>query len=49
MDINGQDIHESAIVSGCIDFVLLPEDITKETVRIAHAESKETQSPYLHK
>ncbi|MFZ3207798.1 MAG: chemotaxis protein CheB [Geobacteraceae bacterium] len=28
---------ESAIASGCIDFVLSPEDIAKEIVRIAHA------------
>ena len=30
------DMPESAIESGCIDFVLSPEDITKEIVRIAH-------------
>jgi chemotaxis response regulator CheB len=28
---------ESAIESGCIDFVLSPEDIAKEIVRIANA------------
>jgi two-component system chemotaxis response regulator CheB len=28
---------ESAIASGCIDFVLSPEDIAREIVRIAHA------------
>jgi chemotaxis response regulator CheB len=27
----------SAMVSGCIDFVLSPEDIAKEIVRITHA------------
>jgi len=32
------DMPESAIASGCIDFVLSPEDIAKEIVRIAHAE-----------
>jgi hypothetical protein len=28
---------ESAIATGCIDFVLLPEDIAREIVCIAHA------------
>ena len=38
-DTAGQpDMPESAIASGCIDFVLSPEDIAKEIVRIAHAE-----------
>jgi chemotaxis response regulator CheB len=32
------DMPESAIASGCIDFVLSPEDIAREIVRIAHAE-----------
>jgi len=37
-DTAGQpDMPESAIASGCIDFVLSPEEITKEIVRIAHA------------
>jgi chemotaxis response regulator CheB len=31
------DMPESAIASGCVDFVLSPEDIAKEIVRIAHA------------
>ena len=31
------DMPESAIESGCIDFVLSPEDIAKKIVRIAHA------------
>ena len=30
-----QDMPESAIASGCIDFVLSPEDIAQEIVRIA--------------
>jgi len=34
------DMPQSAIASGCIDFVLSPEDIAKEIVRIAHAEQK---------
>src|ERR1700689_3795025 len=34
------DMPESAIASGCIDFVLSPEDIAKEIVRIAHARSE---------
>jgi len=36
------DMPESAIESGCIDFILSPEDIAKEIVRIAHAEPKAT-------
>jgi chemotaxis response regulator CheB len=40
-DTAGQpDMPESAIESGCIDFVLSPEDIAKEIVRIAHEEPK---------
>lgn len=35
------DMPESAIASGHIDFILSPEDIAKEIVRIAHAVSKE--------
>jgi chemotaxis response regulator CheB len=31
------DMPESAIASGCIDFVLSPEDIAQEIIRIAHA------------
>ena len=37
-DTAGQpDMPESAIASGCIDFVLSPEDIARQIVRIAHA------------
>jgi two-component system chemotaxis response regulator CheB len=37
------DMPESAIASGCIDFVLSPEDIAQEIIRIVHAvEHKET-------
>jgi chemotaxis response regulator CheB len=37
-DTAGQpDMPISAIESGCIDFILSPEDIAKEIVRIAHA------------
>jgi chemotaxis response regulator CheB len=32
------DMPESAIASGCIDFILSPENIAKEIVRIAHLE-----------
>ncbi len=32
------DMPESAMASGCIDFVLSPEDIAKEIIRIVHAE-----------
>jgi chemotaxis response regulator CheB len=31
------DMPESAIASGCIDFILAPEDIAKEIVRVAQA------------
>jgi two-component system, chemotaxis family, protein-glutamate methylesterase/glutaminase len=34
------DMPESAIASGCIDFILSPEDIAKEIARIAHKEKK---------
>jgi two-component system chemotaxis response regulator CheB len=30
------DMPESAIASGCIDFILSPENIAKEIIRIAH-------------
>jgi len=41
-DTAGQpDMPESAIASGCIDFILSPEDIAKEIVRIVHAVPKE--------
>lgn len=32
------DMPETAIASGCIDFVLSPEEIAKKIVQIAHAE-----------
>jgi chemotaxis response regulator CheB len=32
------DMPESAIASGCIDFILSPEEIAREIVRIANAE-----------
>ena len=35
------DMPESAIASGCIDFVLSPEDIASEIMRIANAENVE--------
>lgn len=34
------DMPESAINSGCIDFILSPEQIAHEIIRIAHVESK---------
>jgi chemotaxis response regulator CheB len=40
-DTAGQpDMPESAIASGCIDFILSPENIAKEIVRISHEESR---------
>jgi len=39
LDTAGQpDMPASAIASGCIDFILSPEDIAKEIISIAHAE-----------
>jgi chemotaxis response regulator CheB len=32
------DMPETAIASGCIDFILSPEDIAKEIIRISHME-----------
>jgi two-component system chemotaxis response regulator CheB len=41
LDTAGQpDMPESAIASGCIDFVLSPEEIANEIVRIARAVSR---------
>ena len=41
LDTAGQpDMPESAIASGCIDFVLSPENIAQEIVRIAHTVSR---------
>jgi chemotaxis response regulator CheB len=37
------DMPESAIASGCIDFILSPENIAKEIIRIAHGEAKAEQ------
>jgi chemotaxis response regulator CheB len=40
-DTAGQpDMPESAIASGCIDFILSPEKIALEIIRIAHEESR---------
>ncbi|MDA3943245.1 MAG: chemotaxis protein CheB [Bacteroidetes bacterium] len=36
------DMPDSAIASGCIDFVLSPEKIAREIIRIAHANEKES-------
>jgi chemotaxis response regulator CheB len=36
------DMPESAIASGCIDFILSPEEIAQEIVRIAHAVQERT-------
>lgn len=38
------DMPESAIESGCIDFVLSPEDIAREIVRISHDQELEIGS-----
>jgi chemotaxis response regulator CheB len=46
LDTAGQpDMPESAIATGCIDFVLSPEDIAREIVRIARAASRPEQDP----
>jgi two-component system, chemotaxis family, protein-glutamate methylesterase/glutaminase len=39
------DMPESAIASGFIDFVLSPEHIARELVRIAHAPPNSTAKP----
>jgi chemotaxis response regulator CheB len=39
-----QDMPESAIASECIDFILSPEDIAKEIIRIARAEPRAERS-----
>ncbi|MDD2735880.1 MAG: chemotaxis protein CheB [Desulfuromonadaceae bacterium] len=41
------DMPESAIASGCIDFVLSPEAIAKEIIRIAQAESTEQYAQFV--
>ena len=38
------DMPESAIATGCIDFVLSPEDIAREIVRIARGDTLRKQS-----
>ena len=35
-----QDMPESAIASECIDYILSPEDLAKEIIRIAHADPR---------
>ncbi|MDP2235412.1 MAG: chemotaxis protein CheB [Bacteroidales bacterium] len=40
------DMPESAIASGCIDFILSPENIAKEIARIARKEKKENQESF---
>lgn len=37
------DMPESAIASGCIDFVLAPEDIALEIMRIAHTDQEQNE------
>jgi chemotaxis response regulator CheB len=37
-DTAGQpDMPKSAVASGCIDFILSPEDIAREIAKVAHA------------
>ena len=44
LDTAGQpDMPASAIETGCIDFVLTPEDIAKQIVRLAHGDSRQGQ------
>jgi chemotaxis response regulator CheB len=39
-DTAGQpDMPKSAVASGCIDFILSPEDIAREIAKVAHAEA----------
>ena len=37
------DMPESAIATGCIDFILSPEDIARQIARIAHADKADNQ------
>jgi two-component system, chemotaxis family, protein-glutamate methylesterase/glutaminase len=39
------DMPESAIASGCIDFVLSPEEIAQQIIRIAHADEHHEKIP----
>ena len=41
------DMPESAIASGCIDFVLSPEDIAQRIIRIAHADEHHEKIPWV--
>jgi two-component system, chemotaxis family, protein-glutamate methylesterase/glutaminase len=41
------DMPESAIASGCIDFVLSPEDIAQQIIRIAHADEHHEKIPWV--
>src|SRR5512133_565248 len=38
-----QDMPESAVASGCIDFILSPEDIARKIAKVAHAVAIATQ------
>jgi len=40
------DMPESAIASGCIDYILSPENIAKEIARIARKEKEEDQESF---
>jgi chemotaxis response regulator CheB len=40
------DMPESAIESGCIDFVLSPEDIAREILQISHTQKLEMESDH---
>ncbi len=42
------DMPESAIATGCIDFVLSPEDIAQEIVRIAHRDTLRPEGGARH-
>ncbi len=39
------DMPESAIATGCIDFILSPEDIAREIAWIAHLDARATPEP----
>lgn len=39
------DMPETAIASGCVDFVLSPEDIARKITEIARAESRSIETP----
>lgn len=42
-----QDMHDSAIESGCIDLIISPDDFDKEIIQISRSVSKTTRMEIL--